>query len=566
MLDDCKGEKLGEVLVSFSTIVLQTVAAAEKGKPSTISKRLSVASTLSPTEQRSLLPLAIAHKGSLSALLRRKEHMRRHCDGFQKTLDERAVVFGQRKARLEEDSKSCPRASVDPEKLQRAKKQVGLHWHGDPQWLDVLLEGDRVSGHGSRPGTSFERSWVAAQAGSTATQGEPASQGLLTDLEARVTAQAARLRRWTKFRDELAREHESEAIESTFATTSKAGEDFGITFTAHKDLLLDPTKAPNPEWLQGDDVSPLAEVNEYQKLVQSLGQELRDVDEPRKQNQDQIQGRPMQRDHGVNAKPKDTFLQNGLSPWVSKPHKNLKDLAGSQQLVQQSRIDENLSTPRLQDHRNDVSSPRSAKSPHQEPPQSSQPVKAEPSSTAHTVSSRATADAISRGNDTLNTEVDEDDLLAAEIVALTMNAGPSPIKGKPSLAERTRQSMAFTSSRNPALSEELAMQPPLPRASKPLKSSKPAIEADVKSTLLERTRQSMSILPSEPRKAVHKPRPSQRFPTNQFQTPVKSSHRADASVSAFQTSFSLLTQLSENGSMLTRLHVGKFFHLIRLLP
>lgn len=75
MLDECKGEKFYEILAIFSNAVLKKVLAARDAGDvdAAVARRLATATMLSGEQQRSLLPLAIAHKASLVNVLRRKE-------------------------------------------------------------------------------------------------------------------------------------------------------------------------------------------------------------------------------------------------------------------------------------------------------------------------------------------------------------------------------------------------------------------------------------------------------------------------------------------------------------
>jgi len=124
-------------------------------------------------------------------------------------------------------------------------------------------------------------------------------------------------------------------------------------------------------------------------------------------------------------------------------------------------------------------------------------------------------------------ETENQELLAEAIVLSVTQDAPSPAKPRQSLAERTRMSMAFSSSHN--IHQTMMMgppPPPSPPAEDPVKpgSQTGPTDFDSRSTLLERTRQSMSMLPAtsqRTRNSNYKPQCSKGYPTDQFETPKK---------------------------------------------
>ena len=109
----------------------------------------------------------------------------------------------------------------------------------------------------------------------------------------------------------------------------------------------------------------------------------------------------------------------------------------------------------------------------------------------------------------------EDDVMAQHIISSVINAKPSPVKAKHSLIERTRISMGIPSS---DIAEVLEPRPPSKKENVPKKATTDLRISSI--SLLERTRQSMSILPAKAREP-QKLRQSQSFPINQFVTPRK---------------------------------------------
>jgi len=516
MLDECRGNKFEEVLVSFSTVVLHKCLAAEKDGRPAISRSFSFATKLRQSDQKSLLPLAIAHRASLSALLRRKEQLRGRYTVFQDVLSGRRDRLDQRKASLDSDENTKIRTEVGRQDIENAMKQIGLYWNGGTKWLEVVVEGDAKVAHDPLLDTPFEIMWKKVRGGSTASRSGAEFKGLLQDLENRIASQEARLRKWQQFRTKFTKGSSEFAASNVRSASTEPTASIGISFGAHKDLVVDPRKTQELESLHDPDVFETHKIIEYERLIKSLEHELRDVDEPKKQGH-----RPGQKTvlipgplsqltpHLGDAVRIERFSEQEVKKSTKQAEKaDIQDPIGGKYPSERSEGSRNPKT--LSSFDKGLRTPKP-----NEPPRMT---KSQSSPTGQSYSSRFMIDTNSKAIDTPDTEYDEDELLAAEIVSLTMNAGPSPIKSQRSLAERTRQSLAYTSSHHHPLPDAPSMQPPPSRAPRPSMLIKPP---DVKATLLERTRQSMSILPTEPRKSVHKQQPSKQFPTNQFETPKK---------------------------------------------
>lgn len=129
--------------------------------------------------------------------------------------------------------------------------------------------------------------------------------------------------------------------------------------------------------------------------------------------------------------------------------------------------------------------------------------------------------------DKIESQLPNEDVLAEQIVSMTINAAPTPAKSKMSLVERTRQSMAFAS---PVGLQKLLPEgsPPTPLPYISSETSHPTTDTSGPTTLLERTRKSISLVPSKPkgsRKSMLDRRTSKLYPTNQFETPKRQLER-----------------------------------------
>lgn len=518
MLDECSGEKFTELLASFSTVVLRKILIAKKDARPAISSSFALAINLSQRDQKSLLPLAVAHRASLSALLRRKEELRGRYSDFQDVLDRRRDHLGQREASLDSSKETNCEVEVGRKWMEQAMKQIGLYWMGDTKWLEFLVGGDAKGAHDPLLDTPFELTWRKVRGGSKASNPTTESKGLLQDLETRIADQEARLRKWKQFHTEITNESSKFSVSNDQSAGANTTVTIDISFDAHKALIVDPKNTQVAECLQHSEVVEMPWAIEYESLINSLKQELRNVDERKRRGH-----RPAQEEvlHSGPIFQLTPHLKGALrmeKPSENEQKKSTRQAENSNTYHRDSTIG-GYPSEQLEGTTNLLSSPdKDRQTPKSnKPSQMTKTLNVQSSSTCFTVNTN------SRANDTPDTEYDEDELLAAEIVSLTMNAGPSPVKEQRSLAERTRQSMAPTLSHHHTVSDALSMQPPLSRAPRPSLSVKPALGPDMKATLLERTRQSMSVLPTEPRKSVHKHHSSKQFPTNQFETPRKQS-------------------------------------------
>ena len=529
MLDECKGERFEEALAAFSTIVLRKkMSADEEGGPA-IARRLALASDIKPSEQRSLLPLAIAHRASLTAVLSRKEQARSRYLQFQHRLDERKQQLRQQHKRLVQEKEASAGSNITEQSLERIRQRFDTHWQGDPRWLDVILNGDLEDTDDVLFESSFEDVWKDVTRGTLPSAKTNSKQeGLLQNLENRVATQQARLQFWRQYREKTIAKLTTIANKTSQDISSKPGQDWSIDLTAHRQIdaqqakVLQHSVNPIPD---NSYAAELPEDDDYAELVKSMQRDLEAIGAPKRQSLRHTRGavskfhstdkhRP---DHGLSQS---QLLDDKLNPNEQPEHDDVDSeeaaLSEPEQL-QQGRtptttapIPPQIAKPSRPPDIPAMSTPESC--------DNDSDYKSQPQAP----SSRLTGTTLDEA-DHPTFENDEESMLAAEIIAATMNAGPSPVKVKPSLVERTRRSMAFAS---PAELHHLSSNPIKQTKDQSDKPSEvfPKVAEDPRATLLERTRRSMSLLPAqprEPRKSMHKHRLSRQFPTNQFETPKR---------------------------------------------
>lgn len=547
MLDECKGEKFEEVLVAFSTLVLQRVLEAEQYPQPTRTRRLALAQRLTSEEQQSMLPLAIAHRSSLSTLLRKKARLRLKYREFKTVLDSKHLEI-RTKADNHELGKAGEITVGPPENLRRIKEYFELHWQGDSRWIDDIF------GHGEKGtidpllDTPFSDLWTKLT-DSTADQPAPKQQGLLQQLEERVAAQEARLEKWKKFREDL--EITSTHVESGLQKT-KQTQVFDLKFSsrAKTDLHSDSTgEEATQDSVARESIAVI--VTEYQGLMDSMRRELAAVDAVKYGG-----------DHNHTAALSKKQGMEGLRQLSSSMGLDIAKFSHPEPIRLAAKVNARSEKGRNYDSEasrkqmgtnlgqefNDSGELRpikklevSAQFSNREPGRSEDisinttkdffvPVEPETNSN-EVISSWEDSRALSSKSDSIKpgqgdeapTDLNKKECLAPQTIGSTIYS-VSPAKPKLSLLERTRQSMALVKPEGsdrltePATAVSTSI---ISIAENTLQSSDAPIKR--RETLLERTRQSMSLITPKPppQKGTEQRRISKIYPTNQFETPGK---------------------------------------------
>lgn len=527
MFDECKGERLEDVLAAFSTIVLQRVLSAERNiKPSRV-KRLALAHTLSGEEQRSLLPLAIAHRVSLEGVLRKRAHLRTKYLGFQNVLDVKEQELLSRTASLELAIKNREEGVCPSGNIRGLRKQFGIHWQGDSRWVDTIFEGEQGA-QDSLLDTPFPEVWERVTSG-TIDQDVPQQQGLLQQLDSRVAAQEARLQKWRRFKEDLAIMTKPAARSKSPGVLQRPSQGLDLDFSRHTDLTLKPADiAQTSLHDQSIGESEPALIDEYERLMKSMRGELIKVDE----------AKPPSYNHLEDW----TFEQKRVQPHELLPHTSKMPAPANIEKLPQAALETANATTKL---------------PHASSKRSPTPVnRTEISYNRHTNGSSTlhsnfipyldqdhalSENPLSSSNSKLNqtnqlladppSDMDEEETLAQQII-LSTTSTLSPKKPKPSLSERTRKSMALTSP-DEVFQIPVAESFPKPKSptlpSTDVFASSSSTAPNSRESLIERTRQSMSLLPPKPRKQItDKRRTSKVYPTNQFGSPEQSYNTSNA--------------------------------------
>ncbi|KAL7929368.1 HAUS augmin-like complex subunit 6 N-terminus domain-containing protein [Trichoderma chlorosporum] len=234
MLDECKGERLEEVLAFFSTAVLKKVVSdslATNHSYITPAIELAFENKGYKSEKSHLIALSMAHKASIRRLMQRKEVARVRFRDFAAVLDDKEDDLVSRREALEIKEMDGAGQGVSDNARAEMRRVVHHNWSGSEAWMETLLSGDPK--HGGLLATKFDRVWRRAQKGRL-DELDTDDVGLLEQLDSRVKMQRDRLRKWDAFRRNTFGEARPTPAKPRGSAAKAKGIDLG--FAAHMDL------------------------------------------------------------------------------------------------------------------------------------------------------------------------------------------------------------------------------------------------------------------------------------------------------------------------------------------
>lgn len=270
MLDECKGERLEEVLAVFSSAVLKKIATEEqlnsKACPA-IAQTLALENRGYAGERTDLSSLIIAHKMSLRSKLGRKGASRAQYKHFAQLLDSKEHGISSRRDHAEASARQSKIPRLSEASKQEIRRAVTTNWSGNERWMEALLYGDTKSHKDGVLTAPFDRVWRRVRS-DRLDELEDTSGGLLEQLDNRVRAQQARLETWQSFRKEMFSDVVDQPREKAVGLVSpQRGIDLG--FGAHEGLHLG---RMSPKNLTSTKEAQLTQ--EYKTLVDGLDKEL----------------------------------------------------------------------------------------------------------------------------------------------------------------------------------------------------------------------------------------------------------------------------------------------------
>ncbi|KYK57421.1 hypothetical protein DCS_04430 [Drechmeria coniospora] len=275
MLDECKGERLEEVLANFSMAILRKMTAAhiESGNtcPS-VAVGLALENKGLAVDDAQLSLLTMAHKADLRRFIARKEVARARYCHFAEFLAAKEHDLARR------DEEICAKEKDGVEKYpghhgDDMRQTVRNNWHGDERWMNTLLLGHSGLSVGGIQDASFGSIWQRVQQGEL-DELDDDNGSLLKQLDDRVRLQKERLARWDTFRRKM---HQNRAQISPPICTSperKGSVCIGIKFDAHQHLQIQSPTLPRST-VPGMQMITVAD--EYKQLMDELTKELAEI-------------------------------------------------------------------------------------------------------------------------------------------------------------------------------------------------------------------------------------------------------------------------------------------------
>ena len=533
MLDECKGEKLMEILLLFSIAVLRRVEVSQTSmqhKP--ISVKLAASPVLNAAQQGSLIPLSLALRASLGRLLKEKAEKRARCKEFDQLL-------GHKDQQLQKRTFDCQKSAqfgVSPIEEGAIQTQLRANWPGTNKWTDVMIYGDEVHPGDMPLRRPFIEVWnVIAHGGSL--QPETGDTGLLANLERRVRLQRERFHQWQIFREKIASCIGPSSASSDSKATTQAESPPTFRFEKHKQLQLSEEKTTRSRDGLEKSIEAIAETP-YGLIVEQMKRELSDASKAnRKECSTRKYSANVEAPHHNHA---EDFNEDSM-PELSSARLGQADklfAVGSRgSSLNQGRSADFVTTPEKSTSLSSIFSPAKPKQPLKQPESPADisltdilgldklelngaTLDTSPITDAVTSASHQRVDIAEDVGFNQGTPRED---VADAIITSVFAAGPSPEKkDHASLTERTRLSMANIGQVSlPSRKEEHTI--PSIAVVEPMASE----GAHRRASLLDRTRQSMSRLPGQQavrskKPTKKKPRPSSMiYPVNQFETPGK---------------------------------------------
>ncbi|KAJ8061923.1 hypothetical protein OCU04_009710 [Sclerotinia nivalis] len=276
MLDECKGERLEEVLAVFSNVVLKKAVQNDtSGRYEALAQELALENFSYTGERTILSALILAHKKSLRRHIDEKNNLRAKYNDFSKILDLNDERTSKRRAELDRDTiEGEGRPELSDRDLRSLQNKVRKNWSGSNEWLETILYGDNRPGREGLLGKRFDILWDQIEAGTVAEIEGKNDTGLVERLEARVQNQESRLARWQEFGRTLTKNGTKSPTQKVQAVSV---EERGIKlgFNDHQKLQIGKYTTENPT------VVDIPIRDEYVRLMERTRNALNDVSKPK---------------------------------------------------------------------------------------------------------------------------------------------------------------------------------------------------------------------------------------------------------------------------------------------
>jgi len=275
MLDDCKGERLEEVLAVFSNAVLKKVLQdAGTGEHAALAQQLALENFSYHGERSVLSALIVAHKASLSKHLQSKQQAKARYHDFSNLLDLNDRRIARRHEQLKQAiTENDPQQQISDQEVSNVQNQVRNNWSGNSEWLESILFSDNRAHREGILSIRFDKVWKHVERGTISEVEGQSRIGLLEQLDARVKSQESRLARWQDFGRTLTKPGEASPSKKPETKSSDGGK-IDLGFNLHQAIQIGRKECEEP--VQSTAVS----LEEYNRLIENMRSELAEVGKP----------------------------------------------------------------------------------------------------------------------------------------------------------------------------------------------------------------------------------------------------------------------------------------------
>ena len=244
VLDDCKGDKLQECLASFSAVVVRKVLASGSDGKASIAARLATAKRVTPNEHASFIPLAIAHRAALTALLRKKRDLKARYQSFNDVLDKKEQELGRRFEAVVQTQDVLDTKTIPDHAVSRVSKAFEQNWLGDTRLVDLILQNAGQETNDSLLDGSFPKLWSEVSKGSFCAPTTSGYHMHLDDLEKRVADQDTRLKEWRDFKQAIEKNRRPTMHGQSQSPTIAKSKTKTANFQKQREIVFSPRKSP----------------------------------------------------------------------------------------------------------------------------------------------------------------------------------------------------------------------------------------------------------------------------------------------------------------------------------
>lgn len=314
MLDECKGERLEEILAVFSSAVLKKIITEEQSKNKehiAIAHHLALEKRGYSGDRTEYSPLILAHKASLRNKLRHKNAARDQYKDFAELLNAKEREIASRREQLKTFKAQDSKINLSEEDKVQLRRAVRHNWTGNERWMEALIYGNAKSRQDGVLIAPFDRVWRRVRADRLDELKD--TGGLLEQLNGRVHVQKERLGKWQNFHKEMFGDMPGESERKGNARIDRQkGIDLG--FEVHESLQLG---RMSPRKLA--DVKSTQLPGEYGTLLEDLSTELKQINHVSSTN-------PLKRLGGRAQQPKSPIRSSSSEKPVEESVSELSEL------------------------------------------------------------------------------------------------------------------------------------------------------------------------------------------------------------------------------------------------